>query len=307
MPGVVSAVVVLNDLTAAHVRACASDAPVLRLRQPVDADHFAPDAPARPRARRVLSLGHYLRGESRSVLERACELAGLELRLVGAMSGTAVEDPLEELLAADIVVGCGRCVLEAMACGRAAFVYDWHALGGWVTPESYPALEASGFTGRGTGTTSPVRPTPEALAEALAGYDPRMSRDNAELAQAHHRVQRHAREIVGALEDLGARRAAPSDGLREMAWLARHSWLSEARAYAAGTDALRAREEAEALRAERDAAIAGREALAAQAGALRGELAVARRDLEAAARVTGSRRWRLAERLARPLDALRGR
>ena len=39
---------------------------------------------------------------------------------------------------ADIVVGYGRSVLEAMAMGRAAYVWDHAGGDGWVTPETYP-------------------------------------------------------------------------------------------------------------------------------------------------------------------------
>ena len=51
---------------------------------------------------------------------------------------------------ADIVVGYGRSVLEAMALGRAAYVWDIAGGDGWVTPETYPTLEADGFSGAAT-------------------------------------------------------------------------------------------------------------------------------------------------------------
>ena len=59
-------------------------------------------------------------------------------------------DPVATIAEADIVVGKGRAVLEAMSCGRAAFVYDAFGGDGWVTAESYPRLEADG---------SPARPS----------------------------------------------------------------------------------------------------------------------------------------------------
>ena len=38
--------------------------------------------------------------------------------------GTTAPDPAAEIAAADIVVGKARAILDAMACGRAAYVLD---------------------------------------------------------------------------------------------------------------------------------------------------------------------------------------
>ena len=49
---------------------------------------------------------------------------------------------------ADIVIGKARVIVEAMASGRAAYVYDHNGGDGWVTPERYELLEADNFGGQ---------------------------------------------------------------------------------------------------------------------------------------------------------------
>ena len=49
---------------------------------------------------------------------------------------------------ADLVLGRGSAVVEALAEGRAAYVYGDDGGDGWVTPERYELLEADGFSGR---------------------------------------------------------------------------------------------------------------------------------------------------------------
>ena len=83
---------------------------------------------------------------------------GLELVRVGGDAGQTY-DPRPALAAVEIVIGYGRSILEAMASGRAAYVYDHHGGDGWVTAETYAALEADGFAGRGpTASIDDARP-----------------------------------------------------------------------------------------------------------------------------------------------------
>ncbi len=140
-------VVVLNDRVARRIAALGSRPEVVRLRQPIDIERFRPRGAARRRARRVLLLSNYLKGAPLRMLENVCDDLGLELVRLGA-SGTPTLDPQGEMADADIVVGYGRSVLEAMALGRAAYVWDYAGGDGWVTPETYPALEADGFCRR---------------------------------------------------------------------------------------------------------------------------------------------------------------
>src|SRR5262249_31127676 len=166
VPGVVQAVVVLNDRLVRRANALAHRAEVVRLRQPVDMARFAPRAAIRESARDVLLLGNYLSGDRRELVLRACADASLECSELGRYGERSSAEPEVEINQADIVIGHGRSIVEAMACGRAAFVYDHVGGDGWVTPHNYDTLEALNFAY----PTSGARGSAEGLAGRLLGY-----------------------------------------------------------------------------------------------------------------------------------------
>jgi hypothetical protein len=194
--GVVDAVVVLSDRVESRVRALALDVPVVRLRQPVDQQRFAPAGPLALRPRRALLLGNYLEGERRAALVDAWAAAGIECVQVGLPEQLQL-DVRPAIAAADIVVAKGRAALEAMSCARAVYVYDAFGGDGWVTPARYPALEADGFAGQAT----PAPRGPAELAADLAGYQASMGWLNHELVRTHHAARRHAAALVALLRD----------------------------------------------------------------------------------------------------------
>ena len=273
--GVVGAVVVLHDVTARRAGALAHREEVVRLRQPVDLARFAPRAPIGESPGRVLLLGNYLWGDRRELVQRACRQAGLEYRQLGVQGARTTATPEVEINQADIVIGQGRCIVEAMACGRAAFVYDHSGGDGWVTPESHARMEAVNFT------TADARVTPESLSGELRSYSPSMGVANRDLARLHHSAAQHAEELVGLFERLSPTEPAPNAPLRELARMVRVQWQTEARAMVLADEA----RAAEARAAEADA---GHRATLARLEEIR-----------------ATRRYRLASGLARPLASLR--
>jgi hypothetical protein len=272
-PGVVAAVVVMNDRVEGRVRALAAAPPIVRLRQPIDTERFAARETIRDRPARALALSNYVRGERLALLRSAWEPAGVEVLAAGE---EAVPTDEPELLIGDvdIVVGKGRALLEGMSCGRAAYLFDSAGCDGWVTPDSYPTLEADAFAGQATGRAG----TPAVLAADLAAYHPGMGTANRDLVIAHHGVRRHTQRLVDLLEGaLGASAAPPSDPARfeELDRLTRAQWRLEDRA--AG------------LARENDRLHARILELEAEAEALR-----------------RTRRYRVATAIGRPLDTLRG-
>ena len=100
------------------------------------------------------------------MLELACEEVGLDLERLGGHSRRATTDPRQALSEADIVIGYGRSILEAMAYGRAAYVYDWHGGDGWMT------ADLTGDRGRRhRGSTGRAVVEASRLAEDLSRYD----------------------------------------------------------------------------------------------------------------------------------------
>lgn len=231
LEGLVDCLVALNDRVADRLRALAVPVEIVRLRQPIDTERFVTGPPLPERPGRALLLSNNPVADRLAMLEAACAEAGLELTRVGGDAGQS-SDPRSRLVEADIVIGCGRSVLEAMACARAAYVYDRHGCDGWVTPDSYAEIEAAGFGGR-TGRRIADR---EALRDDLARFDPEMGPVNHDLVLAHHRANVHAQKLIELIERGGEKAAPRYGGVEEMARLVRAEW--------------RARVDAQALAAE---------------------------------------------------------
>lgn len=283
--GACHAVVVLNDRLLRRVRGAACELPVFRLRQPIDLRRFCfqtmgleqRDPP------RVLALSNYTNGARARMIEAACVAAGLELREVGQRAG-ASPAPEHEIAGAEIVISLGRGVLEAMASGRAAYVLGALGGDGWVTPDSYEALEADGFAGRGPGEAI----SSERLAAELGRWSEELGEAGRDLAVKHHAAEDHCLRLLELAEELGASPQEPPTSAGELARLARLEWGQE----------LSIRSAVEQLDAERSRAAA----LEAEVSALRSEVDRLSEELGV---VCGSRRYRFAELLARPVDALR--
>jgi hypothetical protein len=211
--------VVLNERIRTRLGALGTPPEIVRLRQPIDIERFRPRGASRPRARRVLVFSNYLGADRLGIVEAACEGLGLELVRLGVGAGASVS-PQQAIAEADIVVGYGRSVLEAMAMGRAAYVWERGGGDGWVTPESYADLEADGFSG---GATDAVIDAARLSAD-FASYRPEMGTLAFDLVRKHHKATRHVEALLGLLER--ARAPASKGPLEELALLVR----AEARA-----------------------------------------------------------------------------
>jgi hypothetical protein len=293
-------VVVLNDRVRRHADALAGKPEVVRLRQPIDLQRFKPRGASRPRPRRVLVFSNYLERDRLAIIESACEELGLDLTSMGINSETSVT-PQERIADADIVVGYGRSVLEAMVMGRAAYVWDRAGGDGWVTTETYPALEASGFNG---GATDAVIDS-DRLREDFAAYTPELGTLGHDIVRNHHSAAVHVEELVRLLD----RTEAPSpDPVHESLGVLVRAEARQAdnanriehqlRLKAGDLEALRLQHENVEAELERTASLLGPER-------------ERRIELEAQiAEMVGSSSWRLTaplRRLTERLRTLRGR
>jgi hypothetical protein len=254
LPGVVACVVAVSERVAARVRAVDTVPELIRLRHPIDVRRFSPLSRIGERPRRALLLGNYLGGERLEALTAAWEAAGVEC----VRAGRSTEPTLQPELAmnrADVVVGKARVILEAMACGRAAYVYDIAGRDGWVTPERYPAMEADNFAGQATGADI----DPGRLAADLDAYDARMGDVNRDLAVRHHDARAHAMQLIELFRRLTPDADPTATPALELARLGRRQWASEADALVVRGELRRrddeiraAQSELAALHAERD-------------------------------------------------------
>jgi hypothetical protein len=266
---------------------------MVRLRQPIDIERFRPRGASRPRARRVLVLSNKLDSARRDMLESVCDDLGLELVRLGS-SGTPTLAPEAELTDADIVVGYGRSVLEGMAMGRAAYVWDYAGGDGWITPETYPALEADGFCGAATEEIIDA----DRLRADFAAYRPELGAVSFDLVRKHHSANEHAQAILKLLA--GAKQSA-SDGAHDTLEALGLLVRAESRA------AIRAGD----LEFENKQLWGRVQALEARAGAAEAAAAAeeARADgaQEQLAALLRSRSWRMTEPMRRLIGRLRRR
>jgi hypothetical protein len=268
VPGLVQAVVVLSERLSRHVRSLGLVTEVVRLRQPVDAKRFYPRIALHDQPQRALLLGNWVQADRRRLVVEACAEAGIECRERGATSGSFTRRPELELASTDIVFGKARVIVEAMASGRAAYVFDHNGGDGWVTPERYEVLEADNFGGQ----AEPVVTDRERLRADLALYDAGMGPANRDLAVANHAASRHAQALVSLFDRLVPRVERADAHLRELSRLTRLQWVSEGRVVDLTAEVLRLRAEVKRLerrRARRALVAAFRTAQMRRAGKVR--------------------------------------
>lgn len=142
------------------------------IRGGIDLCRFRPVRPINPEPRTVLYLSHPHYAGGSALVWRACEITGLRLIQIR----TEVTDVERLIQEADLVVGFGRGLVEAMGCGRVVISGDnrTHYMdgfrgGGIVTPDNFDLLKRDSFTGRSSGQKEF---TPETLAEELLRYKP---------------------------------------------------------------------------------------------------------------------------------------
>ena len=226
LPGIAHTAVVLNDRVEQRIRALAGERDVVRLTQPVDVARFAPRRVIREKARRVLVLSAYIEPDRQRLIDSVCADLGLECERIG-FAGDVTAHPEIAMAHADIVVGKARAILEAMASGRAAYVWDLHGGDGWVTPESYARLEADNFGGRATADVIDA----DRLRADLAAYRPEMGLANHDLAMRHHHAGRHAERLVELLARRRPSGGAAGAPLREVERLTRAYRFADTRAF----------------------------------------------------------------------------
>ncbi len=286
LAGRCNAVIVLNDRVRRAIEARGWHAPIVRLRQPIDTARFRNIGPPRPLARRALVLSNYVRGPRAELIESACRANAIGLSWVGTTTSTTAT-PEHAIANADLVIALGRSVLEGMAAGRAVYIYGVVGGDGWVTPDRYPAMEADGFAGL---SDSQLMIDAPRLTSDLARWEPSMGEANRDLVFSHHEAREHAIELVSLAHRLGSPQSFERTPNEELSHLVRR----ERQAYVRCTGALL---EASRLRSET-------EQLGAQLAAAHTQIATLERSLR---ELRGTRRYRLAYLLARPLDWLRGR
>ena len=189
--GEVDLIVVLSDRYERLAAACAVDVPVVRLRVPIDVDRLVPLGAIRERPERAVLLGNY--GDRAALVSETWGALGIDVTRVGG--ATQNFDVASAVADADIVVGKSRAALDAMACGRAVYVLDFLGGDGWVTPQSYAAMEADMFAGQATDRVIDAA----ALAADLVDYRREMGVVNRDLVLQHHSARDHVIALLAVI------------------------------------------------------------------------------------------------------------
>ncbi len=269
VPGIVSRVIVLNDRVRRRVEALNLDVEIVRLTQPIDTQRFSPLSTPQDRPGKALVLSTYLDGAPRRALEESCASAGVELVSLGV--GEVDLAPETVMSGVDFVVGRGRAVLEAMSCGRPAYLFDSFGGDGWITHDSYGALEADGFTGQAHDRGLDLA----RLQADISSYDPDLGRLGRELVLRHHDARQHAHAVLDVLAALGAGHGRVPSLESELSRQIRLRWSAEAELFG-----LRAQVRRTNSRSDEVAAVA--EATAREAHLARQEAASTRVEAAAA-------------------------
>jgi hypothetical protein len=225
-PGVVAATLVPNARFETLARGCVGAGEVIRIRQPIDLLRFRPRGWARSEPDEVLLISNYSRldGPRISRLRQAWDGFDLAWRQLGIPAPTI--NPEEAMARADIVVGYGRSILEAMACGRPAYVHEHSGSDGWVTAENYARLEADGFAG----TAGRAHPDIAMLRADFASYSPDLGLVGHDLIRMHHDARLVAAEIIQKIAALAPPPTLEVDGLSGLKRLAESHMRAEAKA-----------------------------------------------------------------------------
>ncbi len=270
--------------------------PIVRLTQPAElrvpaapASNVLPEVP-----RQAVVVAHRLTTRREPLLD-ALRGRGIAVSVFGGDDQD--DEVLGQVLAADIVIGIGRVILEGMAAGRACLILDEIGGGGWLTPESYAEYEASGFLfGPGTGVA------PEDLGSLIDAYRPDLGRAGRELALRHHAPGTHAARLLQLLRCAPPPRVTADPGrlLSEAASLRRRYERRAARTIEGWDNAARDRE----ARVLLDQLRSEHEELRAACERAERERDQARAQLE---RLHRSRSWRMTDPLRRAAEIRRGR
>jgi glycosyltransferase involved in cell wall biosynthesis len=157
------------------------------IRNPINLDRFRPTRPLSPVLRRVLFLSNYGWTVAETMAEGAQDL---EFRRVGGEH--RIENVEEAINWADLVVGLGRSVYEAMACGRNVVVYDYQGADGFVDTDTIYEYRKRNCSGR----TNRIKLSPGTFRYELNRYDPSLGPQLRVYAEAHHDVRQIAEEYL---------------------------------------------------------------------------------------------------------------
>jgi glycosyltransferase involved in cell wall biosynthesis len=157
------------------------------IRNPIDTQRFAPSKPVEDKLTNILFLSNYGWTVMESIRGAASQF---EFHHLG---GEERHEQVEEFINdADLVIGLGRSVYEAMACGRNVIIYDYMGADGFVTPTNIYEYRLKNCSGR----TNRISYTPDMLLAEFRHYDPSLGPALRSYILEHNNVETIAQEYL---------------------------------------------------------------------------------------------------------------
>jgi glycosyltransferase involved in cell wall biosynthesis len=156
----------------------------------VDVKRFSPHAKINERPKVVLFMSNRFTSNVYKTIKSACDKLQLKMIVIGKTK--KVLNTEFYINKADIVISLGRGIIEAMACGRAAIVYDYQGGDGMVTKENIDEIRKNNFSGRRFKEKYDI----EALIREIGKFESRMSEINRDIVVREHNASLAADRII---------------------------------------------------------------------------------------------------------------
>lgn len=143
----------------------------------------------------VLHISNYKKWKTYKIIEAACKNLKLDFRAIGSPYGKST-DMQVDINQFDIVVGKGRCLLEAMSCGRAALSFNEELGDGYITKEMYMESRTRNFGGFQCRHAFTV----QSMMRELAKYKKEDGATNRDLILKHHKLETEVDKILEVVQ-----------------------------------------------------------------------------------------------------------
>ena len=184
---------------------------IMMFRNIIDTDRFYPYEAINSGPKKLLVNSRRIDQQTILIIEQACKRLDVEMEMLGN-PGNIQENVEEYINRADICISLGRGVLEAMACGRAAIVFDYDGGDGLVTINNIDEIQKYNFSGRRFKRRFGV----DTLIEEIQKYDQNMGLTNRKIIEDRFSSSRNVDSLIKAYEEtINLFRKTPidSDGL----------------------------------------------------------------------------------------------
>jgi len=163
----------------------------------IDTDRFYCKEPVRDKPERLLFISNFKRWKTFETIKKSCKIMDIEFRHLGFTSHPKyeVEDYINQ---SDIVISLGRGVLEAMACGRPAIVFDRRRGDGYINRDTYRRSRMNNLSGRAYSLDCKTK----VIMGEIKKYNPDDGVMNRHIVLEHHNHVKAVDTILDIIEEV---------------------------------------------------------------------------------------------------------